>query len=359
MDIWVLDKNFINIGVIDGYESLIWTERYATYGDFELYVPMNMSLLDIIKNNHYFWITDSDMVMIIETIQIKTDAENGDHLIVSGRSLESLLNRRIVWSQTRFSNKNLQAAIKQLIQENMITPSIPQRKIDRFAFEESADEKITSLKLSVQYTGDNLLDVLQDICKANGIGFRVRLDNNMMYFSLYAGEDRSYDQNKNPYVVFSPSYENLASSNYLKSNRDFRNVALVAGEDSAQVRRTRVIGTASGLDRRELYVDARDIQSETDSGDPIPTDQYNSLLDNRGRENLLEHQEEELLEGSIDASSPYSYRVDFLKGDIVQLVNEYGMEFKVRILEFVRCQDTTGYSTYPTFEILTSEKEGS
>lgn len=39
MDLYVLNKNLETTGVIDAYESLIWTPRYYTYGDFELYLP--------------------------------------------------------------------------------------------------------------------------------------------------------------------------------------------------------------------------------------------------------------------------------------------------------------------------------
>ena len=39
MDLYILNKNFEKIGLIDTYESVIWTTRYYTYGDFELYIP--------------------------------------------------------------------------------------------------------------------------------------------------------------------------------------------------------------------------------------------------------------------------------------------------------------------------------
>ena len=39
MDLYVLNKSLETTGVIDSYESLIWTPRYYTYGDFELYLP--------------------------------------------------------------------------------------------------------------------------------------------------------------------------------------------------------------------------------------------------------------------------------------------------------------------------------
>ena len=38
MDIYVMNTSFEVVGVIDDYLSVIWSRRYYTEGDFELYV---------------------------------------------------------------------------------------------------------------------------------------------------------------------------------------------------------------------------------------------------------------------------------------------------------------------------------
>ena len=50
MILYVYDRNFSIVGVIDAYESLIWTNRYYIEGDFELYVPANQKNLEILQN---------------------------------------------------------------------------------------------------------------------------------------------------------------------------------------------------------------------------------------------------------------------------------------------------------------------
>ena len=84
--------------------------------------------------------------MIIEDIKINADTEEGNHLIVTGRSLESILERRIIWGQ-RIFNGNLQNGIQTMLNECIISPSIADRKISNFVFVPSADPKITSLKI--------------------------------------------------------------------------------------------------------------------------------------------------------------------------------------------------------------------
>ena len=93
MEAWILDQNAASLAVLDTFQSFIWTDRYRGYGDFEIYMPAETSALSYLKEGNYLVTKDSDRMMIIEDIQVDTDAENGNHLIVTGRSLESILCR--------------------------------------------------------------------------------------------------------------------------------------------------------------------------------------------------------------------------------------------------------------------------
>ena len=221
---------------------------------------------------------ESEHVMIVEKIQITSDTEDGNHVTVTGRSLESILDRRIVWGQKLLSG-NLQNGIKTLLNENVISPSDSNRKISNFIFKESTDSAITKLKLEAQYTGDNLYDVIQKICEEQGIGFKITLnDEKQFVFELYAGSDRSYDQTENPYVIFSPKFENIINSNYIESKASLKTVTLVGGEGEGAGRRYTTVGGGSGLNRRELFTDARDISSNVGSDDALTDAEYMAYL---------------------------------------------------------------------------------
>lgn len=355
MDILVLDKNFISVDVIDTYESLIWTDRFNSHGDFEIYTAISEKILNTLKKDYYLWTQNSEHVMIIDTIQKDTDAEEGNKLIITGYSLESLLNRRVVWKQTILTG-NLQNGIKQLLDENIISPEIAERKIDNFIFEASDDSAITELTIEAQFTGDNLYDVIHAICLAYNIGFKITLnENNQFVFKLYSGVDRSYDQLNNPYVVFSPNFENIINSNFVSSNRNLKTVTLVAGEGEGSDRKTTVVevsnGGGSGLERRELFTDARDISSTTD-GKTLTNDEYNEQLAQRGSEDLSEYVTIDIFDGQVDANNMYVYGEDFFMGDIIQLTDEYGNESKSRVTEFIYSHDSNGEESYPTFSAI-------
>ena len=95
----VLDTDFKAIAVIDLYESFIWTDRYCKYGDFEIYMAMSVEYLEYLKQDYYLINRNSEHVMIIEKIRISSDIEDGGHITVTGRSLESILDRRIIWAK--------------------------------------------------------------------------------------------------------------------------------------------------------------------------------------------------------------------------------------------------------------------
>lgn len=262
MDLMVLNLDLDPISVVDLYESFIWTDRYFQYGDFELYAPISANTFTVFKKNYYLQRPGSDRAMIIEEILTNSDAEDGDRVTITGRSLESILYRRVIWGQMTFSG-NFQDAIEKMLNACIISPSNPNRKIPNFVFKRSTDPRITSLTLEAQYTGDNLYDVIESLCDERKVGFRVTLNTNKQFvFELYVGTDRSYDQTEVPYVIFSPNFDNVISSNYTESNSSLKNVALIGGEGEGSARRYTAVGDLSGLDRREMFVDARDISSE-------------------------------------------------------------------------------------------------
>ena len=106
MDLYILDSSLNEIAVIDNYTSLIWTRRYYSPGDFELYIAADKSLFEYLKIGSFIKREDDNSVMVIETIQIKTDVENGDYFTITGRSLESIIERRIFIFQTNLNSES-------------------------------------------------------------------------------------------------------------------------------------------------------------------------------------------------------------------------------------------------------------
>lgn len=368
MEIKIYDAELSMVAIIDDYISFIWVDRYNEAGDFELHMAMDSALLDIFKEDYYVMIDDSDRIMIIENVNVTTDSEEGARLTVTGRSFESVLNRRIIINRLNFSidnsgtYPNLQNAIYQILLGNVISPSTAARKIDNFVFKSSTDEKITSLTVEAQYYGEEVYATIQSLCSDNKIGFKVTLNENDEFeFELFAGTDRSYEQIDNPYVIFSQNYDNLLESNYCKSKSSYKNVAVVAGENDENAnadasgykpRKTYPVGAAIGMDRREIFVDASGVTSNIDGNTTLTPIQYKAHLKQKGIDALIKHSNIEAFEGSVESTQMYKYGVDFFIGDVLQLMDEYGNEGQVRVTEFIRSYDAEGIRMYPTFTTI-------
>lgn len=352
MELLIMDENFAGVSTLDIFESLIWTDRYYACGDFEIYMPCSEKMLSTLKQDMYLYLRESEHIMIIEDIQIDTDVEDGAHLTVTGRSLESILDRRVIWNLTTLSG-GLQAGIKQLLNENAISPSDPARAIPNLIFEDSTDSKITNLSLNAQYYGENLYDVICEVCESNEIGFKITLnDSNQMVFSLYAGTDRSYEQTENPYVIFSPGFDNLLNSNYISSKKTLKTVTMITGEGEGSNKKKAVAecsnGAGSGLNRREMHTDASGI-SQTDGENTISDEAYTALLQRQGIDELAQNTRTESFEGEVSSGRTYTYGTDYFMGDIVQNVNEFNIEATSRVTEYIMSQDESGIERYPTF----------
>ena len=348
MEFNILDKSRVWIGVIDHFKSAIWTSRYYDVGDFELYVEATTINLSLLQPDFFVTREDDDMACIIEKINIVTDADGGNYIIVTGRSLSCILARRIIWTQTTLQG-TVEDCIRQLISENVISPNITERKIDNFFLKEKHD---FSERLEMQMTGDNLLDAVMKLCKSYEYGFKITFnDARQFIFELYDGANRSYNQTENQFVVFSPNFDNVKSVEYSSDKTGYKNVALVAGEGEGLARKTMSVGNDSGFNRREIYVDARDLSTNENE---ISPDEYNKLLTERGNESLVENTIVESFEGEVEPVMNYTYKTDYFLGDIIQIENEFGISAAPRILEIIECEDENGYSLTPTF----SSQEG-
>lgn len=347
MELLVLNSNYI----VDVFESSLWVDRYCGYGDFEIYTKISKEILENIRKGYYILSRDSEHGMIVEDRKIKFDTEIGHYIIVTGRSFESILDRRIIWNQTVLTG-NLQNGIEKLLNENIISPDIPERAIPNFVFIPSDDPVITSLEVEAQFTRTNLYDSIKKLCLANDLGFKITLsENDGFEFRLYSGRDRSYNQFINPYVTFSPKFENLISSEYSESYRNTKTITVVAGEGEGLDRKTIVVGGGEGLLRKEMYTDARDLSQTVDEV-TLTDEEYFAQLSQRGMEDLKEHMLDESFDGEIDPTQTFKFNEDFFLGDIVQIDSEYGIEARARITESIHAQDESGESIYPTFTII-------
>ena len=356
-NVHVLSQDFTLQGIIDSYESLIWRPAYSNIGDFELYLPATSKAVELLKRDR-FLVRDSDItvdsddiitykkVMIIKNIQLVTDIENGDYLTVTGKELKYLLHQRIVWSQTNLSG-TAEAGIRRLINENVINPTNALRKISNFTLAPAVGLTRT---LEKQVTGAYLDETIVEICNVYDYGWDIYIQNNKFVFTLYEGVNRSYAQKVNPYVVFCDTFDNLYNTDYQLNSEVYANTYLIGGEGEGKERiYTSLDIAAEGLDRYEAFVDARDISQNKGTDEEIPLVTYRQLLAERGTEASKEHKVTEAFTGEVISTVTFKYGKDFFLGDVVTVINSYGINKNTRVTSVIESDDSNGTILVPEF----------
>lgn len=353
MNIYIVDGLNGIIDIIDTFQSVIWNMQYFGSGDFELIVagtPKNIKRFEVgkmlvrdgdVSNNTY------QNVMLIESRELDYNVETGWTLTLRGSGIKRILARRIVWNQTNLTGK-VEALIRQVIIDNVINPAVSERKIDDFILDDlqGFSDEIKNDDAENQLSGENIAEWLESVCTTYGIGWDLYIKNGKYVFKLYKGTDRTYNQSEVIPVVFSPEFDNLIDSKYTYDLTEYKNAGVVAGEGEGTAQRIVSVGSATGLDRYEMYIDGSSVSS---NGEIITLDTYMKMLTDYGNEQLKTTQLNEKVEGEIIANGMYKLNEDYFLGDLVQIENENGISAQTRIIELIYSEDENGSSLIPTF----------
>lgn len=347
MELYIFDKELNFQGIIESFFSLRWIRRYSKCGEFELHCSLTSETLELLKKGNVVWKKDDLEAGYIEYRNLSQDSEGKETLVVKGKLLTGYLGRRIIWG-TENLNTTAELAIRTLINNHAINPINADRKIDLLTLGEI---KNYTQSISMQVSYKNLLEEIENIANASELGIRTLLDmqNKQMIFDIYEGLNRTAEQSENAPAIFSREFENVLEQEYTDSFNNYRNTVLVAGEGEGVEREFVAIENGQGLDRYELFIDARDLQSEID-GTTIPIEEYREILKNRGISKLSEYKEIQTFESKINLNSNLTYKEDFDLGDVVTCASKkWGITIDTRITEIEEVYEETGKQINVTF----------
>lgn len=232
MDLYILNKQFRRTAYVEAYNSAIWSLRYAEYGDFEIHVPYFSDLTSYLMSAAYVYDKTTETAMFVEDVEIDSTVEDGSMVIFKGRSLESILTRRIIWRKKTVSGK-IQDIIQGLLNENIISPTETDRQIPNFIFQSNSDTRLNDYVIDehspIELHGDILYDIVKYLCDLYDVGFKITLNSlNQFVFQLYCGKilDGSDEDNRRT-VLFSPKMDNLSNTRYYQSSQNYKNVTRI------------------------------------------------------------------------------------------------------------------------------------
>lgn len=367
MEIYLLDDLYRRITVVDKFESLIWTERYSAYGDFELKMQSNFENRSRMKIGTRLTIAKSYRVMTIETIQNTLDLEGRRVLILTGRTLERVLENRLARSELgdlattpKWIIVDQPADIaRQLFHDICITgvlmaedvlPGITEARMPLIPADTISEPAET-----ITYSIDpmTLYKAVKDICDYYAMGFRLvkHPDTNVLYWDIYMGSDRTSQQTTLPAVIFSDSLDNLSNTKELTSAYTFKNVAYVLAKDTNLIVYAEgLLESPEGFDRNVMFVIADDIEG-TD------TEDYDEM-ERRGQEALAKNRKVSAFDGELNQNSKYVYGIDYNLGDLVEFQSQEGSSSIMQVTEQIFVSDKEGDRSYPTLVINSFVVEG-
>lgn len=360
MELVTLNADMQPHKLIEGYDSLIWTERFNMVDDIQITSGNISRFMEQLPEGTWVSLRETNHVMQVETHLIERKKNVAEVLKLKGRGGESILDRRVALSALvggvvdwpvvvktpsdaayYIINKICVEGILDLADifpsdvveflppDDYLTSTGPTRQ-----FSIPKGQLLAAVLTLLQAEAKEDLSTTPDTPAVVQHGIRAVRPNaagTAFAIEIYIGTDRSDT------VYFDGTRTLLDDGSYLFSKVGSATTAYILAPGGAAILdKTDVEPT--GLDRRVILVDA------TTSGVSDV-----AALQAQGELSLAEARETAMFDGAINQDiNPYKYGVDYFLGDTVKFVGDYGLESKARVTEFIRSEDNTGFKAYPT-----------
>ena len=266
----VLDESMTIQHICEDYKSVVWTERFHGFGDFKLVIPGTLENLRTYQLDYYLYTKGTNKLMIIEQVELNTEYGKESLLTISGRSLESILDRRVMhpypmWEGTLLcKHERTRGKVKDVVKHytnllfkqrdsldanherhvkafgwysvdelpDGIRKGRPVSSLDIGDIQVSSAGNVRGMSQSADYTNVGYDDkdpytmegswykLVQELTDLTMSGWAIEYNGEDPYYwygYTYNGVNRTFNQGERPPVVFSPKYDNLSKATYFKS----------------------------------------------------------------------------------------------------------------------------------------------
>jgi Siphovirus ReqiPepy6 Gp37-like protein len=379
MDLFTLNRKFLKQDVIDGFNSVIWTERYYGDSEVELVVPASAEFVKKLPAGVLLGTDKSNEIMMLESALIDEQEKN---LKLTGISLLPWLNNRFVrftsspaderytigpetpgWAVWAILYWMCCAGSPYLSGANPIGVTNPQQLIIPGLGLKDYDKSGVKVTYEVPY--GPVYDAMRTIAEAYQIGMTITLESATetsysLGFRSYKGLDHTSSQTANPVIRFSPQMDSLTNIKELQSVAALKTLvyAFATGDprhETTDAALSTVPGKASlsgtqytGFDLRALLVLLSVGNDEIDND----AAKLLNILNTRATIELNLNHFIKAVDGEIVPTSQFKYGVHYNLGDIIEVQGNSDIVSKARITEYIHAQDENGERAYPTVAML-------
>ncbi len=346
--------------VINGIDEYQWIERYQDPGEFKIIANANTNLMFELPLGTLIGNTDSLDMMVVENINLKESKKGKTTVEISGRSVISVLDQRVVGANIDPGLPYLGYPPNYTLAANYTWNQI----VEMITFHthglevfDPLDEIPGMLASSVVAgTGVNVERVIKkgslltrtlELLKLEDLG--IRAERTSPPFTTYSTKFVVHNGLDKRDVVFAWIAGDLDDAEYLWSNKKQKTAALALGTYVE----TRVPGSGAYLTRRYMLVDATDIDDWLDTApDPTAKSYITTVQGWRANEALAANQLITVINVDISRSTKKRFRKDYNIGDIVTVQGNYGTSATMRVVEHAELKDKSGESGYPTLSLV-------
>ncbi|AWN66947.1 hypothetical protein LL14B4_12605 [Lactococcus lactis subsp. lactis] len=342
---------YLSRGILDTFKSCIVVWNAYSFNTFQLTMPLIPTYLPYFIEENILSIKDCYFYIDV----VKFDSSQSNLITITGKSLLGKAKDRIIKSTYSVLNKKPEQIIYDLINNHVVTGAGASRSFNFLSIQQPDDLQTTALNYQNSY--GKVSEEISSLADSNQICIRelaTNLENPAAQIQLYKGRDLSGDGG----IEFSLSDEGLKTENIVRDNSDLSTTAYVFGEGEGTARKNVLIGDGfTGIERRELYVDARDLQQSSTNGNGATVNlsdaDYKAQLTQRGQQSLAERVEVIQLSGEINFNNlNFQYGKDYEVGDTVRVTSQrFGITKSSVLTSMQETWDAEGgYHLDPTFD---------
>lgn len=350
----ILDRNFKRLDILRHYTFSQYNMKFRGIGTFTVNASLELNTIFLNREEQYYLLFNGNVHPVVGKVEdVKKESEDEENkLIITGRLALFILTKRIVSDTINTSGTTLEH-MEKLVTENIL--KVKNNRYIPITIDDSAVNKNKLSKVDRQVTGGYIWNEFEELLEQDKIGVELYpnivptysvndIDSNILDWTLKfsSGIDRTKGNvDGNTPVIFSQQLSNINRVDYERNVENHCNIAYVAGEGEGSNRKWFEIPInqeesqeTKGWERSELWIDARDIQSEDDDGNQLTDEQYNALIKQRAKEKAVENDIQESYEATvITKNKRYVYGKDYFLGDFVTVVDtQLGLEFDVQII---------------------------
>lgn len=389
--------------IVEGWTSLVWTERFRDAGEFQLTTPAVAETLALIPDGSLICISDSPEIMMVENHSIDVNDDGVKMLTVSGRSFVAFLENRIFKADTGLPYEmkrdyTADEAAAVILVDKLANGSATDltggpNPHDNFEFlagvavtsyltvpqkalSTTTPPDLTDLQSKAPWYLDNsksAYDFLQSILAIGDFGVRCARPRTAplgskyvvdpttgvvtqptpcaatdLQFILYNGRQRTITEN--PYdpvapVIFDYSAGHLETPKYLISRKGYKNACRVVsseGEVSVYLQADGTVTTTWSLS--PAFLDRYEMNLDLGQVDASITDPAAWMLQ-QGTLALKTNNRQLIVDAAVNENTPDDYFYDagfegeYFLGDKVSVIGEYGIVEDMLVTEYVRSYD--------------------